>query len=110
MSVAALQLDDIPDGGSIGLDPEPRSGTFRIMVIRTGDRVFAYRNACPHRRLPLDFHPGRFLTTDGDFILCTNHVALFRIEDGVCVDGPCVGTGLEPVPVTIDGRRVRIAA
>lgn len=105
---AVLRLDAIPDGGSIGLDAEPRSGAFRILVIRRGARVWAYRNRCPHRGLPLDFEPGRFLTSDGTFIMCTNHVALFRIEDGICTDGPCKGAGLPPVPVQVNGDQVRI--
>ena len=105
---AVLQLDAIPDGGSIGLDPNPRGGAFRVLVVRRGARVWAYRNRCPHRGLPLDFEPGSFLTPDGAFIMCTNHVALFRIEDGICTDGPCKGAGLPTVAVQVHGDQVRI--
>lgn len=110
MSDAAARLEDIPDGGSIGLDADPRTGAFRTMVIRRGGCAYAYRNRCPHRGLPLDFSPGRFLTPDGGHIMCTNHVALFRIEDGVCVDGPCPGARLEPVPVEVQDGMIRLGA
>ncbi len=97
-----LALDAVPDGGAVGLDPHPATGTFRLFVVRLGDRLFAYRNRCPHRGLPLD-DAGVFLTDDGRFILCHNHIALFRIDDGACVDGPCGGRGLEPVAIEIAG-------
>lgn len=103
-----LALEDIPDGGSAGADRDPSTGAFRIMLIRRSGRVWAYRNACPHRGLPLDPDNGRFLAPDGKSILCVNHVALFRIEDGACLDGPCGGKGLEPVPVTVNGGTVEI--
>lgn len=30
------------------------------------------------------------------------HSALFRFDDGVCIDGPCTGAGLETVAVEVD--------
>ena len=37
-------------------------------------------------------------------ILCATHGALFRIEDGHCLSGPCVGESLTPLPVSIEGE------
>jgi nitrite reductase/ring-hydroxylating ferredoxin subunit len=93
------RLADIADGGSVELTPagSPRS----LMAIRRGDAVFVYVNDCPHRNLPLDIEPGRFLDRDGRHILCTNHGALFRIDDGVCVAGPCRGQRLAAIRVTV---------
>ena len=40
-------------------------------------------------------------------IRCTWHGALFRIDDGACVAGPCTGQRLTPWPVTVtDGTIV----
>ena len=50
--------------------------------------------------------PGRFLTREGDFILCSSHGALFRLGDGLCVAGPCAGRSLKPWPVRVDGDTV----
>ena len=64
------------------------------MAIRRGADIFIYENSCPHRRLPLDFNPGQFLDTEQKHIHCTNHLALFRIDDGTCIEGPCKGASL----------------
>ena len=78
------------------------------MAIRQGDQVYAYVNSCPHVGTPLDMWPGRFLTRDGEYILCATHGALFRIEDGHCVAGPCVGRGLTPVETRVENDVVNI--
>lgn len=78
------------------------------MAIRQGDQVYAYVNSCPHVGTPLDMWPGRFLTRDGEYILCATHGALFRIEDGHCVAGPCAGRGLTPLETRIENDVVKI--
>jgi nitrite reductase/ring-hydroxylating ferredoxin subunit len=78
---------------------------FRMFVVRRGEGVFGYVNQCPHYSLPLNHRPDRFLTRSGDKIMCTQHLALFRIEDGACLDGACEGRSLDPVPVAVrDGQ------
>jgi nitrite reductase/ring-hydroxylating ferredoxin subunit len=66
--------------------------------------VRAYVNRCPHRALPLNLLPDRFLSHDGTMIVCCMHGALFEKATGFCVAGPCVGGSLKPIPVcVIDG-------
>ena len=66
--------------------------------------VRAYVNRCPHRALPLNLLPDRFLSHDGTMIVCCMHGALFEKATGYCVAGPCVGGSLTPIPVcVIDG-------
>jgi nitrite reductase/ring-hydroxylating ferredoxin subunit len=77
-----------------------------VFLLARDGAVVAYLNDCPHRHLPLNFHPDRFLDPEGAHILCTNHIALFRIEDGYCIEGPCPGRWLTPVAVRVDGGRV----
>jgi nitrite reductase/ring-hydroxylating ferredoxin subunit len=88
----------------------PGEGGFpvRLLVVRRAGEVFAYRNACPHRRLPLDYDDGRFLNADGTRIVCANHGALFRIEDGLCVAGPCIGAALTAIGVEIAAAGVSV--
>ena len=91
---------------------EFREGHLRveIFVLRHLGGVVGYVNDCPHRHLPLDGMPGRFLTREGTLIQCVNHGAKFHIEDGVCIDGPCLGSGLTPVAVAaVDGLVVLAA-
>jgi len=94
------RLEDIPDGASRGFGPA-RGGFTGLFAVRHGDAVFVYMNVCPHVGTALDWAPDRFLTADGARIVCATHGALFDIEGGVCVQGPCVGDRLEAVPVRI---------
>ncbi len=71
-----------------------------MIVVRRGDDVFAYVNSCPHVGLPLDMRPGQFLNLEKTHILCTNHGALFDMENGSCLDGPCFGDSLGKIPLT----------
>ncbi len=68
------------------------------------DHVFVYVNRYGGTGLPLDFRPGQFLDHSRTHILCTNHGAVFRIEDGFCVSGPCAGTSLRrPATEVLNG-------
>lgn len=109
MSAPLCRVDDIAEGGSIGLSAVIDGRERALLAVRQRGDVYVYVNSCPHRGLPLDFKPGQFLTHDGEYILCSNHAALFRIEDGHCVGGPCVGAGLVPVAITVKDREVFLA-
>jgi nitrite reductase/ring-hydroxylating ferredoxin subunit len=97
--VFLCRLDEIDDPGSKGF--EEIAGEKPFFIVRRGDEVFAYRNSCPHYGAPLDWRPDAFLSYEKDLILCSMHSALFNIDDGVCVDGPCPGQALEPLDVEI---------
>ena len=98
------RLADVPDGGSNGFAVHCRGELLRFMILRRNDRVFVYANRCPHAGLPLDFRPGQFLDRAKTHILCINHGALFRIEDGFCVSGPCAGESLQcPATEVLNG-------
>jgi nitrite reductase/ring-hydroxylating ferredoxin subunit len=72
-------------------------------VLRHETGVFAYLNRCPHWGVDLDLGDGRFYAEDLDRIYCKNHGALFRVSDGVCEHGPCLGRALESFAVELDG-------
>ena len=73
-------------------------------VIRHGTGLFAYANVCPHWHIDLDLGDGHFYAADVDRIFCKNHAALFRVEDGVCDFGPCIGDALQSFRVEPDGE------
>lgn len=103
------RVDDIPDGGTRGFELGTGMERLDLFVLRRGDAVIAYLNDCPHAGSPLDMPPDQFLTHDGRHILCHTHGALFRIEDGMCVSGPCLGRALTPVVVRIENGELLIA-
>lgn len=107
MPRALCRLDDIPDGAARGFEPAP-GGFTGLFAVRRGEVVFVYVNSCPHIGVPLDWAPHRFLTRDGRRIICATHGAEFRIEDGVCTHGPCLGDRLEAVMITIKDGTVLV--
>lgn len=98
-------LIDIPDGGSKGILANAR-GRDRAFVVRKGQEVYAYVNTCPHYdRAPMAWKKDEFLNGERDKIMCAAHGALFDIEDGKCVLGPCLGQALKRIDVTVkDGQ------
>ena len=95
------KLEDIEDGESAALVAELDGQRTSLIAVRKDGEIYLYINSCPHILAPLDFMPGRFLTPEKDMILCSTHGALFRIEDGECVHGPCSGKRLDPVSCTV---------
>ena len=95
------RFDDLIDGHSRGFDPDG-TGRDTMFVVRKGGRVFGYRNACPHYdRARMAWKKDEFLNGDRSHIICAAHGALFRIEDGECVIGPCLGQRLSAVALDI---------
>lgn len=90
-------LQELENGASRGFTVETPAGVEDIFVVRRNTRVVAYRNSCPHTGGPLDWVPDQFLSLDGSQIQCATHDARFRIEDGVCIVGPCAGKRLSAV-------------
>ena len=121
---APMSLADVPGAPAPGtrlcavsdLGPlEAKAFTFRdghqrfeMFLQRWGDEIVAYRNSCPHVRLPLDFRPGRFLDRDQKFLLCANHGALFTVAEGRCVKGPCKGKYLTPIRIERSGDDILV--
>lgn len=90
------RVADLTEGGCKGFPPPP-GGFTGLFAVRQGSAVFVYVNSCPHIGTPLDWMPDRFLSADGSRIVCATHGAEFRISDGECLRGPCIGERLEPV-------------
>ena len=69
--------------------------------------MHGYIDRCPHLGLPLAQVLDSYLTPGGDLIACSWHSALFAIDTGLCLGGPCTGRHLTAWPVAVvDGRVV----
>jgi nitrite reductase/ring-hydroxylating ferredoxin subunit len=75
-----------------------------IFVVREDDRAFGYVNSCPHLGTSLNWQDDRFISDDSGLILCATHGALFELDDGSCISGPCAGQALEAVAVALDAQ------
>ncbi len=96
-----------PDAVSVVLG----SGTERIdvIVVRSGKHLAAFLNECPHAFTTLETFDGRFFDADdASLLVCSTHGARFRVDDGLCVEGPCLGKRLTPVPIAVVGDEIRL--
>ncbi len=68
-----------------------------IFITQRDGMFYAYQNLCPHLQVELEFLENQFLDRDQEFIECSTHGALFMVESGECISGPCQGQSLEKV-------------
>ncbi|KSB91205.1 2Fe-2S ferredoxin [Caulobacter vibrioides] len=102
-------LDLIADGAARNYVLQIGENRFHGFVVRRGEAVFGYVDRCPHAGLPLAQQLDQYLTPDGGMIACSWHGAVFSIEDGACLSGPCAGGRLTPWPVRVKDGRIRTA-
>ena len=100
------RVDEIP---TTGLKFTFRDGPFDeegILLRLTGGKIAAYRNLCRHLPMALDERePRKLWDASKSHLVCNSHGARFRPEDGLCVSGPCKGSHLKEVPISIvDGE------
>ncbi len=79
---------------------------FRGLVVRKGEKYFAYQNLCQHLPITLDLDDERFLNHERTFLQCHMHGALYEYETGLCVAGPCVGTKLVALELVEEETRL----
>jgi nitrite reductase/ring-hydroxylating ferredoxin subunit len=88
-------------------DGDPENKGF---LIKSHGRIVAYKNRCPHTGAPLNWQENHFLDICKSHIQCTIHGALFRIHDGHCIWGPCIGGSLKAVDTVVENDRLYLAA
>jgi len=75
-----------------GANRRPREA---LVLLGSDGEPRAYLNECRHLPIPIDLGSRRFLTQNGQHLLCGTHGALYRLDDGVCVTGPCLSLALD---------------
>ncbi|TVZ37787.1 nitrite reductase/ring-hydroxylating ferredoxin subunit [Alteromonadaceae bacterium 2753L.S.0a.02] len=98
MKVKLFDLSALPEGGAVSFEIHDKKG---FAVKYEGD-VFVYENSCPHLNIPLEWQENQFLDGEGHLIQCSTHGALFLINSGECISGPCMGDKLQPIAFEID--------
>lgn len=97
-------INDLEDDSAQSFELDDRT----VFAVKKFGQVYVYVNSCPHIGIPLEFLPNDFLDQEKRYILCANHGALFEIENGECVAGPCSGQSLEAVPFTLEDGNIRL--
>lgn len=99
-------LDDLETRDARGFGWQDGDRLREGFVVRVEDTVFAYHNVCPHAGNPLNWKPHAFLTRSRDLIMCSVHGAIFEIQSGTCVGGPCPGRTLKALRTEIRHGRI----
>jgi nitrite reductase/ring-hydroxylating ferredoxin subunit len=92
---------DIEDPGSKSFEVKINRRTESIFIVHKNGEFFAYLNQCPHTGASLEWQQDQFLDLDRELIQCATHDALFVIDSGECISGPCSGDALQPLPLSI---------
>jgi len=92
------RIDEIPELSSKGF----KLGLRRVFAVKKAGEIHVYENACPHIGITLEYNEDEFLDYDKNFIICSGHGALFSIETGYCIAGPCKGQSLRKIPHQLD--------
>ncbi len=97
---------DIDDPGSKAFEVNQGRKTMSLFVVHKDGAFKAYINSCPHTGANLEWQEDQFLDMDNMFIQCSTHDALFEIDSGQCIAGPCIGDSLQPVELVIDNGQI----
>ena len=84
----------------------------KVIVLRKNDQLHAYWDACPHYTggTPMAWKSDAYLNGEGTHLACHSHGALFDIETGDCVLGPCLGQSLTRIDLNITAKGEVFAA
>ena len=100
--VHVFNTNDIAEGSAKGFMVKQKN----FFAVKKEGQLYLYLNQCPHLNINLEFQADNFLDTENQYIQCVNHGALFLIESGKCIAGPCSGQSLTPVDFKIEGDQV----
>lgn len=102
--IILCHIDDIEESSSKGFEIAHKY----LFAVKKAGQIFVYYNYCPHLGTPLEWQENRFLDSDSALIQCSTHGALFVIESGKCIIGPCKGKSLKAIPFIIGNGFVMV--
>lgn len=77
-----------------------------LLAVRRAGQVYVYQNRCPHRGVRLEWQRDKYLDDSNSLIQCATHHALFLIESGECIAGPCEGKSLNAIACGEDAQGI----
>ncbi|MBB4953636.1 nitrite reductase/ring-hydroxylating ferredoxin subunit [Agrobacterium vitis] len=102
MTMPLCHVSDIAEGEAKGFLPSP-SARRKIIVLKRNGRLHGWLDSCPHFAggTPMAWKSNAYLNGDGTHLACHSHGALFEMETGECVLGPCLGQSLTRVNLQV---------
>lgn len=95
---ALCHINEIAEGQSKGFTLNDQE----LFAVKKAGKLYLYANHCPHIGVNLEWLPDQFLDHEGCLIQCSMHGALFTIENGHCIAGPCQGDALTALNFEIE--------
>ena len=81
----------------------------QVFIVKKYNKLTGYINACPHLGIQLEMVPDQFLDSTHSLIQCSMHGALFKIEDGLCISGPCFDQKLKAIEIKEENGKIYAA-
>ena len=108
MTITLCHTNEISDPGSKSFEFKQGRENISLFVVHKDGSFNAYINRCPHTGVNLEWQQDQFLDMDNMYIQCSTHDALFEIDSGECVAGPCVGDSLQAVELIIEDDQISV--
>jgi nitrite reductase/ring-hydroxylating ferredoxin subunit len=91
------KLDELPEGKGrqVVVDVE------KVLLVRSGDQVFALEDTCTHQGAPL--HAGAVRPAPPMSVICPLHGSIFGLDDGRVIRGPATEPLLTYEVQVVDG-------
>lgn len=102
--IKLFHIDELEEDTSRGLEVDNQY----LFAVKKDGQVYLYWNRCPHLGTPLEWEEDKFLDADNALIQCSTHGALFKIDDGECLVGPCQGKHLQSIPFSVEEDQIAI--
>lgn len=99
-------IQELAEKKTRGFDLELDEKIVSLFLVQHEGKIYSYLNRCPHVGTPLNWVPDRFMDSEGEFLQCATHGAMFRIQDGYCEYGPCAGESLETTSIEVQGDKI----
>jgi nitrite reductase/ring-hydroxylating ferredoxin subunit len=94
---------------SKGFSVKIKGKVVKGFVTQKNGQFYAYLNLCKHLPVTLDLNDENFFTFDKTHFQCHMHGAMYEIETGFCVAGPCQGARLDALEITEEESRLLIS-
>lgn len=110
MYINVMKLSDIEEGSATNAVIKLADGHRHLILTRKADEVNVFLNSCPHTGVRLDWKVGVFLTVDKTHLQCSTHGALFELDSGFCVAGPCINQCLVKLQTKVYDQAIYVNA
>ena len=97
MAAALIRVgtsEALRDGGpGLRFEVEVAGRVETAFAVRHRGAIYGYLNRCANVAMELDWQVGMFFDSEGQWLTCATHGALYEPHTGRCAGGPCLGRG-----------------